>query len=245
MKKTIVITGASSGIGRATALMLAKKGNQIVLGARREKQLKEIQAQIEKENGTAIYQMTDVTNAAAVQKLADAAHDQFGQIDVWINCAGIMPQSTLVEKRIKDWDNMLDVNVKGTLYGIAAALTYMVPAKTGHIINISSIAAHNVGVGSAVYSATKAAVNSISEGLRQEMAQMKTNVRVTVVSPGAINTNLLDSITSEDTKKFVTDFYNNYAIPVERIAKVIANAIAMPEDTALNEIIVRPTAQEL
>lgn len=245
MKKTVVITGASSGIGKATALMLGKKDYQVVLGARRENKLVEIKEQIEKEDGTAIYQVTDVTKAEEVQKLADIAHDKFGQIDIWINCAGIMPQSMLAEKRINDWDNMLDINVKGTLYGIAAALTYMVPAKKGHIINISSIAAHAVGVGTSVYSATKAAVNAISEGLRQEMAQMKTNIRVTVVSPGAINTNLLNSITSEDVKKFVTDFYDNYAIPVDRIAKVIADAIEMPEDTTLNEIIVRSTAQEL
>lgn len=156
-----------------------------------------------------------------------------------------MPQSPLAEKRIEDWDNMIDINLKGALYGISAALTYMIPQKFGHIINISSIAAHHVGVGSSVYSATKAGVNSISEGLRQEMAQMKTNVCVTVVSPGAIKTNLLSSITSKDAKGFITDFYNQYAIPVERIAQVIADAIDMPADIALNETIVRTTAQEM
>ena len=193
--KVIVITGASSGIGEATAKLVAKDGAKVILGARRENKLKKIADGIEKLGGEAAYQATDVTDDNQVEALAKLAIDKFGRIDVWLNNAGIMPQSILSEKKINDWNNMIDINIKGTLYGIGAAIPYMDKQKAGHIINVSSVAAHTAHSGSAVYSATKYAVCAISESLRQEMVEAKNNVRVTVISPGAINTDLLSSVT--------------------------------------------------
>lgn len=186
--KVVVITGASSGISKATAKLLAEDGAKVVLGARRENKLQEIATEIEKLGGEAAYQSTDVTDDDQVESLAKLAIDKFGRIDVWVNNAGIMPQSILSEKKIDDWNNMIDINVKGTLYGIGAAIPYMDKQKSGHIINVSSVAGHTAHQGSAVYSATKYAVRAISESLRQEMVDAKNNVRVTVISPGAINT---------------------------------------------------------
>lgn len=241
--KVIVITGASSGIGEATALELAKDGMNLVLGARRTERLEELAQKIKEIGGKAIYANTDVTNVDDVENLAKLAIKEFGRIDVWINNAGIMPHSLLISKKINDWNNMIDVNIKGTLYGIGAALPYMHEQKFGHIINISSVAGHYAHAGGAVYSATKWAVRAISESLREEEAQAGTNVRVTIISPGAIDTELVNSLTDEAIKANVQNFYDNFSIPVERVAKVIKQAIDMPEDTSLNEIIIRPTKQ--
>ncbi len=198
--KVIVITGASSGIGEATAKLVAKDGAKVILGARRENKLKKIADGIEKLGGEAAYQATDVTDDNQVEALAKLAIDKFGRIDVWLNNAGIMPQSILSEKKINDWNNMIDINIKGTLYGIGAAISHMDKQKSGHIINVSSVAGHTAHSGSAVYSATKYAVCAISESLRQEMVEAKNNVRVTVISPGAINTDLLSSVTDPEVK---------------------------------------------
>ena len=243
--KVVVITGASSGMGEATAKLLAKDGDKLVLGARREERLKEIAKDIEELGGEAAYLATDVTNDDEVEALAKLAIDKFGRIDVWLNSAGIMPQSFLAQKKIKDWDNMIDINIKGTLYGIGAALPYMMKQKSGQIINIVSIAAHVSGPMSAVYSGTKFAVRAISEGLRQEMAQAKTNVRVTLISPGAVDTGLINSITDEKVKAGTEEFYKNFSIPVDRIATTIKQAIDLPADAAWNEVIIRPTAQQM
>jgi len=241
--KVVVITGASSGIGKASAELLAKDGAKIVLGARRENILKEIAENIEKLGGEAAYAATDVTDDAQVENLAKVAIENFGRIDVWINNAGIMPQSVLSEKKIQDWNNMIDINIKGTLYGIGAAIPYMDKQKSGHIINVSSVAGHVAHSGSAVYSATKYAVRAISESLRQEMVDAKNNVRVTVISPGAINTGLLSSVTDPDVKAGMEKFYAAYSIPVERVALTIKQAIDLPADAAWNEVIIRPTSQ--
>lgn len=166
--KVIVITGASSGIGEATAKLVVKDGAKVILGARRENKLKKIADEIEKLGGEVAYQATDVTDDNQVEALAKLAIDKFGRIDVWLNNAGIMPQSILSEKKINDWNNMIDINIKGTLYGIGAAIPYMDKQKSGHIINVSSVAGHTAHSGSAVYSATKYAVRAISESLRQE-----------------------------------------------------------------------------
>ena len=205
--KVIVITGASSGIGEATAKLVAKDGAKVILGARRENKLKKIADEIEKLGGKAAYQVTDVTDDNQVEALAKLAIDKFGRIDVWLNNAGIMPQSILSEKKINDWNNMIDINIKGTLYGIGAAIPYMDKQKSGHIINVSSVAGHTAHSGSAVYSATKYAVRAISESLRQEMVEAKNNVRVTVISPGAINTDLLSSVTDPEVKAGMEKFY--------------------------------------
>ncbi|AUI78097.1 SDR family oxidoreductase [Lactiplantibacillus pentosus] len=242
-KKVIVITGASSGIGEATAKLLASQGNQLVLGARREARLQEITQAIENAGGEATYAVTDVTDLDSVKQLAKKAVDTYGRIDVWMNNAGLMPQSVLAEGKVTDWNRMIDVNEKGVLYGINAALGIMREQQSGHFINTSSIAGHIVGPGSAVYSATKQAVLAISEGLRQEEAQAGSNIRVTVVSPGAIATELTNSITDEEVKKGTEQFYDLFAISPERVAESIAFAINAPADASINEIIIRPSKQ--
>lgn len=242
-QKVIVITGASSGIGKSTAKSLAKQGNIVVLGARREKRLQKIVQDITDDGGKAIYQVTDVTKLEQVKALGQLALDKFNRIDVWINNAGLMPRSELIKGRVKEWDQMIDVNLKGTLYGIDVALPAMRQQKSGQIINISSVAGHAVSIGSSVYSATKYAVRAISEGLRQEEALAKSNIRVTVISPGAIATELTDHVEDPETKAALDKFYDDYAINVERVADAISYAINAPEDTTMNEIVIRPTAQ--
>lgn len=241
--KVIVIAGASSGIGEASAKLLAKNGNKLVLGARREGNLKEIVSQIQSNNGEAVYQVTDVTNNQQVESLVKLAITTFGRIDVMINSAGIMPHSLLKDKRIQDWDRMIDINIKGTLYGVGAVLPYMNEQKIGQIINISSVAGHYAHAGGAVYSATKWAVRAISESLREEVAQSGSNIRVTIVSPGAINTELLSSVTDPALKENYEQFYENFGISADRVATTIQQAIDLPADAAWNEVIIRPTKQ--
>lgn len=240
--KIVVITGASSGMGEATAKLLAKDGARLVLGARREERLKILKSEVEKLGGQAVYEMTDVTDVAQVEDLAQLTMQTFGRIDVWINSAGIMPQSPLADKRIADWDNMIDINIK-TLYGIGAALPYMNKQQAGQIINVSSVAGHIAHQNSAVYSATKFAVQAISESLRQEMAAAQNNVRVTVVAPGAVNTELLSSVTDPQVKAGMAQFYDSFAISADRVALTIKQAIDLPADAAWNEVIIRPTNQ--
>lgn len=241
--KVIVIAGASSGIGEASAKLLAKNGNKLVLGARREGNLKEIVNQIQSNNGEAVYQVTDVTNNQQVESLVKLAITTFGRIDVMINSAGIMPHSLLKDKRIQDWDRMIDINIKGTLYGVGAVLPYMNEQKFGQIINISSVAGHYAHAGGAVYSATKWAVRAISESLREEVAQSGSNIRVTIDSPGAINTELLSSVTDPALKENYEQFYENFGISADRVATTIQQAIDLPADAAWNEVIIRPTKQ--
>ncbi|MGM4910056.1 SDR family oxidoreductase [Rhizobium sp. 768_B6_N1_8] len=239
--KTVVITGASSGLGEATARHLANAGAKVVLGARRIDRLKALSAELGLPDGSAIE--TDVTQADQVKHLVDQAVRLHGRIDVIVNNAGLMPHSPLERGKIDDWDRMIDVNLKGVLYGIAAALPHMKEQKSGHIINVSSVAGHKVRPGSAVYAATKTAVRVISEGLRQEVKPY--NIRTTIVSPGAVESELPQSITEADVAAGIADFYERYAIPAESFARVVAFAIAQPDDVDINEILFRPTAQEL
>ncbi len=239
--KTVVITGASSGLGEATARHLAEAGAKVVLGARRIDRLKALAAEIGLVEGSAIE--TDVTQADQVKHLVDQAVRLHGRIDVIVNNAGLMPHSPLDRGKIDDWDRMIDVNLRGVLYGIAAALPHMKEQKSGHIINVSSVAGHKVRPGSAVYAATKTAVRVISEGLRQEVKPY--NIRTTIVSPGAVESELPQSITEADVAAGIADFYERYALPAESFARVVAFAIAQPEDVDINEILFRPTAQEL
>lgn len=242
-KKVAVITGASSGIGEATAKLLAANGLIVVLAARREERLKELVQEIESAGGEALYQVTDVSNHSEVEQLIKVAIDNFGKVDVLINSAGIMAHSRLKDKRIVDWENMIDINLKGTLYGIGAVLPYMNAKKSGHIINISSVAGHYAHAGGAVYSATKWAVCAISESLREEVAQDGSNIRVSIISPGAINTELLSSMTDPNLKKSYEEFYENFGIPVDRVASAIQQVIDVPADASWNEVIIRPTRQ--
>jgi len=243
-KKVVVITGASSGIGEATAKKLAAAGNKLVLGARRESRLQEIVAAIEQAGGEAVYAVTDVTSSDSVKALAQKAVDTYGRIDVWMSNAGLMPQSELIQGRTEDWDRMIDVNIKGVLYGIAAALPIMRAQKSGQFINTASVAGHAVHPASSVYSATKYAVRAISEGLRQEEAIAGSNVRVTVVSPGMVATELTNHITDAATKDRLEHAWADNAISPEEVADSILFAVNLPENTSMNELVIRPTSQK-
>ncbi|HTI00563.1 MAG TPA: SDR family oxidoreductase [Acidisoma sp.] len=239
--KVVVITGASSGLGEATARLLTEQGAKVVLGARRMDRLQALATELRLPTGAAV--KTDVTDAAQVTALVDAAVALHGRVDVILNNAGLMPHSLLERGRVQDWDRMIDVNIKGVLYGINAALPHMIRQKSGHIINVSSVAGHKVRQGSAVYAATKAAVRMLSEGLRMEMKPH--NIRTTIISPGAVMSELPDSVTDPDAAKNVRAFYENIAIPAESFARVVSFAMSQPEEVDINEILFRPTAQEL
>lgn len=239
--KVVVITGASSGLGEATARHLAGHGAKLVLGARRIERLNALAAELALGGDAAV--QTDVTRCDEVKRLVDRAVQVHGRIDVILNNAGLMPHSPLERGKVKDWERMIDVNIKGVLYGIAAALPHMKVQKSGHVINVSSVAGHLVRPGSAVYAATKHAVRVISEGLRQEVKPY--NIRSTIISPGAVATELPDSITEPDVAKGIQQFYEQYAIPAESFARIVAFAISQPEDVDINEVLFRPTRQEL
>lgn len=243
--KVVVITGASSGIGEATAKLLASQGNKIVLGARREDRLAGIVKTIKDGGDEATYKVVDVTSLNDVEALAQVALDSYGRIDVWMNNAGLMPHSEFIKGKVDDWNRMIDVNLRGALYGIHAALPIMREQASGHFINISSVAGHVVRPAAGVYAATKFGVRAISEALRQEEALAQSNVRVTVISPGAIATELIEHVSDEEQKKAMDAFYGEYAVSPDRIAEAIAFAINTPADTGMSEIVIRPTAQQL
>lgn len=236
--KIIVITGASSGLGAETARHLTKMGAKVVLGARRIERLEALAQELGLEADAIV--RTDVTQRAQVQALVERAVELHGRIDVIINNAGLMPSSMLDKLKVDEWDRMIDVNIKGVLYGIAAVLPYMKEQKSGQIINVSSVAGHKVGPGGAVYAGTKWAVRAISEGLRQEVKPW--NIRTTIVSPGAVDTELTRTITDEDVAKGMSKSYEN-AIPADAFARVVAFAISQPDDVDVNEILFRPTVQ--
>jgi NADP-dependent 3-hydroxy acid dehydrogenase YdfG len=237
--KVVVITGASSGLGEATARHLAQRGAKLVLGARRLDRLQALARELSL-GDEAIVRM-DVTNRAEVDSLVKRAIEVHGRVDVMLNNAGLMPQAPLEKLDVADWDRMIDVNLKGVLYGIAAALPHMQRQKSGHFINVSSVAGHKVGPGFAVYAATKHAVRALSEGLRQEVKPY--NIRTTVISPGAVATELPNSVTDPETAARIRDFYAQAAIPADSFARVVAFAISQPDEVDINEILFRPTQQ--
>ncbi len=239
--KVVVITGASSGLGEATARLLSTQGARVALGARRFDRIQALANELSSRGGKAIAIDTDVTQCDQVKKLVDDAVRAFGRIDVMINNAGLMPNSPLDRLKIDDWNRMIDVNIKGVLYGIAAALPYMKRQKSGHIINVSSVAGHKVRPGNAVYAATKHAVRILSEGLRMEVKPY--NIRTTIISPGAVATELPNSVTEPDVAQSVQKIYE-VAIPAESFARAVAFAIDQPEEMDVNEILFRPTRQE-
>jgi len=238
--KVVVITGASSGLGEAAARLLAKEGAKLVLGARRLDRLEALAAELSL--GKDAILSTDVTDVGQVRRLVDHAVKTHGRVDVIINNAGLMPHSPLERGKVEDWDRMIDVNIKGVLYGIAAALPHMKTQKSGHIINVSSVAGHKVGPGGAVYAATKHAVRVISEGLRQEVKPY--NIRTTIISPGAVATELPDSVTEPDVAQGVRALYDRVAIPADSFARTVIFAMSQPDEVDINEILFRPTAQE-
>lgn len=237
-QKVVVITGASSGIGETTALTLAKAGHTLVLGARRADRLQALAEKIRASGGTAAFLATDVACKEQVDALVSLAREQFGRVDVIVNNAGVMPLSALEELKLDEWERMVDVNIKGVLYGIAAGLPIMKAQGRGHFINIASIAAHAVFPTAAVYCATKYAVRAISDGLRQE--QLGGEIRVTVVSPGVVESELADSITDPSARAAMSEF-RQIALKPDAIARAIAYAIDQPADVDVSEIIVRPT----
>lgn len=237
--KTILITGASSGIGEAAARHLAVLGHQIVLGARRTDRIAAIVKEIAKTGGTAVAHKLDVTDIASVKAFVAAARQQFNRIDVLVNNAGVMPLSVMAELRVDEWNQMIDVNLRGVLNGIAAVLPIMTEQKSGHIINVASVSAYRVDPTAAVYCATKYAVRALSEGLRQESKEL----RVTVVSPGLTRTELFDGISAPDARAFAQGMVEKTSIPASAIAEAIGFAIGQPANVDVNELVVRPTAQ--
>jgi len=239
--KVVVITGASSGLGEAAARHLAALGAMVALGARRVDRIEALAKELDGHGAKALALAADVTRREDVKRLVDTAVNAYGRVDAIINNAGLMPQSPLERLKVEDWDRMIDVNIKGVLYGIAAVLPYMTKQKSGHIINVSSVAGHKVGPGGAVYSATKHAVRVISEGLRQEVKPY--DIRTTVISPGAVATELPASATEPDVAQDLHRFYEEYAIPADTFARAVAFAMSQPENVDINEILFRPTRQ--
>ena len=237
--KVVVVTGASSGLGEATARRLAQHGAKLVLGARRLDRLEALARELDLADDAVV--RTDVTSHAQVTALVDRAVQMHGRIDVMVNNAGLMPHSPLERGKVDDWDRMIDVNIKGVLYGIAAALPHMKAQKGGHIVNVSSVAGHKVRAGITVYAATKHAVRVISEGLRQEVKPY--GIRTTIISPGAVATELPDSITEPDVRENVRKVYE-HAIPADSFAAMVLFALSQPDDVNVNEILFRPTSQE-
>lgn len=238
--KVVAITGASSGIGEATALLLAAQGAKVVLGARGPERLAALAARIAAAGGKVAYSPTDVRRRADVDNLVQLATSRYGQLDVLISNAGVMPISPLDDLRVSDWEDMVDVNLKGVLYGIAAALPLFRRQGFGHFINTASTAAHKTVPNQADYSATKFAVRALSEGLRQEAGE---HLRVTVISPGFVHTNFADGVTNPAVKAQLEAARDAMALPPAAIARAIAFAIAQPGGVDVGEIIVRPTAQ--
>ncbi|WP_024518077.1 SDR family oxidoreductase [Bradyrhizobium sp. Tv2a-2] len=237
--KVILITGASSGIGEATARHLAKLGNQVVLGARRLERIEKIAGEIASGGGDAMAQKLDVTTMQSIRDFVAVGHTRYGRVDVLVNNAGVMPLSFLAELRVDEWNQMIDVNLRGTLYTLAAALPIMLAQRSGHIINVASVSAYRADPTAAVYSATKFAVRALSEGLRQESK----DVRVTVVSPGLTRTELFDGIASQDARAFAKQMVAQSSIAPSAIAEAIGFAISQPDGVDVNELVVRPTSQ--
>jgi NADP-dependent 3-hydroxy acid dehydrogenase YdfG len=239
--KVVVITGASSGLGEATARYLAARGAAVVLGARRTDKLEQIAGEIRTAGGKAEVVATDVTDKQQVQALVDTAVRVYGRVDVLINNAGLMSIAPMDELKVDEWDRMIDINVKGLLYGIAAALPQFRQQNSGHFINIASVAGIKVfSPGGTVYSGTKFAVRAISEGLRHEVGG---SIRTTTIEPGAVDSELKLGSSHQESSNFVQEFYK-LAIPADAVARAIAYAIEQPADVDINEIVLRPTVQD-
>ncbi|EER61032.1 short-chain dehydrogenase/reductase SDR [Acidovorax delafieldii 2AN] len=239
--KVVVITGASSGLGAETARHLVEAGAKVVLGARRLDRLEALATELGLSKEAAF--KVDVTDREQVKALVDHAVKLHGRIDVMINNAGLMPLAPLEMMRFDEWDQCIDVNIKGVLWGIAAALPYFKEQKSGQFINVSSVAGHTISAGGAIYSATKYSVRVISEALRKEVKPY--NIRTTVLSPGAVDTELPASVGAPGVNEAIADYYKNNAIPADSFARCVLFAMSQPENIDINEILFRPTVQEL
>ena len=241
--KVVVITGASSGVGESTARLLAGNGAKVVLGARRKDRIDAVVQDIIAKGGSALGFKTDVTNRTDVEALVQGAIDTHDRIDVIVNDAGIMPIAPMAALKVEEWDRMIDVNIKGLLYGVAAVLPIMQKQKQVHLINIASVFGFKVfAPGGTVYSATKFAVRAVTEGLRVELRG--DHIRCTMISPGAVATELPEGSSDEGTRKSLREFYK-MAIPADSIARAIAYAIEQPAEVEIDEVVIRPAAQEL
>jgi NADP-dependent 3-hydroxy acid dehydrogenase YdfG len=241
--KVAVITGGSSGIGYATALALSRAGARVAAGARRTDRLAQLKAEIEKEGGEAFVQSLDVTKRAECESFVGEVVKRWGGVDILVNNAGLMPLSFFKNLKVDEWDRMVDVNIKGVLYATAAVVPHMIAKKSGHIVNMSSIAGRVVFPAGSVYCATKHAVTAFSEGLRQELSQ-RANIRVTCIEPGVVDTELNNTITDASLQKFVESTKQMQALHAEDIANAILFAVESPPHMNVNEIMVRPTVQE-
>ena len=238
--KAVAITGASSGIGEATALLLAERGAKVVLGARGSERLKALADRIVSAGGEVAYTRTDVKRREDLSNLVKLACERYSKLDVLISNAGIGPISSLDDLRVDEWDDMIDINIKGVLYGIAAALPVFRKQGFGHFVNTASTAGHTTVPNQSVYSGTKFAVRAISEGLRQEAGD---KLRVTIISPGFVRTEFVEAIANPELRARFADSRDRFAMPPDAIARAIAFAIEQAADVDVNEIVVRPTAQ--
>jgi NADP-dependent 3-hydroxy acid dehydrogenase YdfG len=240
--KVVLITGASSGLGESTAELLARRGAKLVLVARRADRLSALVARIREAGGDAVFQVVDVTKPADLEQAVALAVQTYGRLDVIVNNAGLMAIAPMSELRVEEWDRMIDINIKGVLYGIAAALPVFTNQQSGHFINISSVAGIKVfSPGGTVYSGTKFAVRAISEGLRHEVGG---NIRTTTILPGAVASELKHGSGHSASAEFVQAFYQQNEIPADSVARAIAYAIEQPANVDINEIVLRPTVQE-
>ncbi len=241
--KIAIITGASSGIGNATALALSKAGAKVAIGARRTDRLESLKSQIEKNGGEVFVQKLDVTKKSECDSFVEGVIKKWGTVDILVNNAGLMPLSFFKNRKTDEWDQMIDVNIKGVLYCTAAVIPHLHAKKSGHIVNISSVAGRIVFPAGSVYCATKHAVAAFSEGLRQEFSQ-RSNIRITCIEPGVVATELTNTITDESLKSFVEMSKNMVALQAEDIANAILYAVDSPPHVNVNEILIRPTTQE-
>ena len=241
--KVAIVTGASSGIGEATALALSKAGAKVAIGARRTDRLEKLKQTIEKNGGEAFMQKLDVTKKAECDSFVDAVVKKWGTVDILVNNAGLMPLSFFKNLKVSEWDQMIDVNIKGVLYCTGAVIPHLVAKKSGHIVNLSSVAGRIVFPAGSVYCATKHAVAAFSEGLRQEFS-VRYGIRVTSIEPGVVATELNDTITDESLKGFVEAAAKMVALQAQDIANAIVFAVDSPQHMNVNEILIRPTTQE-
>ena len=241
--KVAIITGASSGIGNATALALSKEGVKVAVGARRTDRLEQLAKKIKENGGEVFFQKLDVTKKSECDSFVKAVLDKWGSVDILVNNAGLMPLSFFKNLKVDEWDRMIDVNIKGVLYCTGAVINHMKEKKSGHIVNISSVAGRIVFPAGSVYCATKHAITAFSEGLRQEFS-VRSKIRVTCIEPGVVATELNDSITDESLSSFVESAKKMEALQADDIANAIVYAVKSPEHVSVNEVLVRPTTQE-
>ena len=241
--KVAIITGASSGIGYATALALSKAGAKVAIGARRVDRLEELAKKISADGGEVFYQKLDVTQRSECENFAKAVLEKWGSIDILVNNAGLMPLSLFKSLKVDEWDRMIDVNIKGVLYCTGSVILHMKEKKSGHIVNISSVAGRTVFPTGTVYCATKHAITAFSEGLRQEFSA-RSNIRVTSIEPGVVATELTDTITDESLQGFIENAKKMETLQAEDIANAILYAVESPSHVNVNEVLIRPTTQE-